>query len=123
MLWDSIRGDSNDDQVLLNYALKACNIHWQAKGKTVANQSITGQCPDTKLKVTVLPHSEICRYDCGTEGYHVWHRLSKKKPDLKKRAAMRGGRWYLKDNWRSLGQTERGKVLKDVDWLTLISVS
>lgn len=122
MLWESITGDTSDDQVLLNYALKACNIQWQANGKKIANQSITGQCHNTGLKVTVLPQSEICRYNCGKEGFYVWHRLTNKKGNIKRKTAKESGRWYLRDNWRSLRRKDTGK-LKDTDWLTSISVS
>lgn len=127
LLWESIRGDTRDDQVLLNYALKACHIQWQANGRSITNQSITGQCHNTGLKVTVLPLSEICRYKCGKEGFHVWHRNTKKVGSVKKTTAKEGGHWYLRDNWRSLNSVVRrkdiGKLLKGTNWLTLISVS
>lgn len=134
LLWESFRGESYDDQVLLNHALDACKIDWKSSGKSIAKQPITGQChrQNTSLRVTVLPHSMICRYNCvparERRGPYVWHELSKKISSLKKKTAKEGHVWFLKENWSQLNSfSGRSKqtsgILRGTDWLTSLSVS
>jgi hypothetical protein len=123
LLWESIGGDSHDDQMLLNLALKECHIQWQGN---IANASVDGRCQGTGLVVTVLPQSDICRYRCNEKkGFHVWHQLARKISNFKRVTAEEDHVWYLREDWRYLNSARRSKgtLLKGEDWLTFISVS
>ena len=121
-----MQDDGLDDQILLNTALNNCHIQWQSRGRDIHNHPIDGQC-DNGLRVTVLPHSNICRYKCdasdqqGMSGVYVWHRLSKKSGSIKKFTAKESKVWFLRDDWNTLSNAD--KSLKDVEWLSALSGS
>ena len=131
-LWNSLRSDgSKDDQVLLNQALQHCSIKWQSYRTSIKSNSISGECQDTGLKVTVLSLDKVCRHHCTGLHPHVLHPNSKKTHDGKKKTARKFQVWYLRDNWRELSGENvtnfKGfstkSFLRNTSWLASISIS
>ena len=79
------------------------------------------------LNVALLSPATVCRQICNPNKrntYHVWHAVGV----LRNRALngkiswlLKGGTWYLMDNWRGL--SEKNSHLFNTDWLRLISSS
>ena len=99
-LWNSIKGDSFDDQALLNRALDHFNITWAGESKAISNTTVDGVCSNG-LRVTALPFSYVCRKSCrerdmDRKQLYVWHKLTRKEGWMKERGAMAAHVWFLK---------------------------
>ena len=99
-------GKLKDDQGRINTALEAMNITWYKKG-TLYDQAYYGITPDG-LKVTVLPHIEVCRHGrCKVKNLesgvqYVWHRGGSKNAESKFQGVSDSGLWYLMTDWESI---------------------
>jgi hypothetical protein len=122
------RLDTQDDQVKINYALDSCNIEWLSTGRSIENQAISGKCRLNGLTVTVLPRSLICR-NCmqNRNSYYVWHGRSKRAGHMKKKTAISGFSWHLRElsvkEDGALKESGRTEKLKGKAWLKAITVT
>lgn len=124
--------NSWDDQSKLNYALKNCDIKWQASNNTsssISTSPISGQCslpPYQGLRVVILPYNVICRRQCNpNQDYFVAHPSSKKEGTAKIERAMGTRWWSLRKDWRNDSLVGDGiGSLKGIEWLaTLVDTS
>lgn len=130
---------STDDQVKLNYALNECSIQWIDSTSSIGTRAVEGVCAADKLgglKVTILPHSVVCRQCVRGHRYFVWHTNSKKTIETKVNLAKFQGLWFLRENWKDIGNTNRMMInsshgvrggtnsisLTGISWLKAISV-
>ena len=98
------------DQMNVNNVFKQCGIKWTPM--LGAKSYVHGMCQDLNLRVTLLPTSVVCR-KCEKNGsYYVQHPLAAKRLETKKKAAEKGGVWFLKP-----GQDLNSGELKGIAWL------
>lgn len=102
--------ESFDDQVVINNALKKCNILWW---KPNPHSNVYGMCKGLGVRVALLPATAICRKCMRNEQYYVWHQKGARRQEDKKRVAKEGGVWFLK--WEQLDQDK--SQLKGIEWL------
>ena len=116
-----IKQDSVADQTRLNYAFRQCGIQWQSvvrPASHIKTKPISGQCslpPYHRVKITVLPHSAICRKCVGKRKYYVVHPLSKKEGSVKISKATDVNSFFLARDWRNVREG-----LKGTDWLAAL---
>lgn len=112
LLWEALSTTMNtslDDQVKLNHALNDCDIQWIDSTSNIMTKAVEGMCARNKLgalKVTILPHSVVCRQCLRGHRYFVWHTNSKKNGKTKVAIAKSQGLWFLKKNWKDIGVAE-----------------
>lgn len=104
-----------DDQVLINYAFKQCQIRWQSPTQ---DGFIVGECKASGLKVTIMPSSVVCRRCVEGGHYAVWHQKGSRRQEVKKSKAEEGRKWFLREDWKTIDHTN----LKGLEWLRLIAV-
>ena len=130
---------STDDQVRLNYALNKCSIQWIDSATSIRTKAVEGVCAADKLgglKVTILPHSVVCRQCVRGHRYFIWHSNAKKTIGSKVKLAKLQSLWFLRNDWKEIGNT-KGQIINSshgvrganssipltgISWLKAISV-
>lgn len=113
---------SQDDQIRLNFALKAMAVKW-SRTSNVSSIPPTGT-GQGGIKITALPTRQVCRRDltCKEEErsmYYVWHGKGGKSGKSKTQSATRSGLWFLRSDWRA---SSWGNSAKGVEWLQQIAL-
>ena len=106
---------SLSDQERLNYALDSLHVEWHRNGEI-----IEGRCGNG-LRVTLLPLTYVCRKNCKRselKSYYVWHKTGQKNGDSKRKAALDGRLWFLRDNWSTHCNSDE---LNRLEWLDCIA--
>lgn len=113
--------DCYDDQLKLNYGLKALDIYWSNNGSNYNTTTIYGRAVNG-LRVSILPLNLVCRLEACTlqkrRQLYIWHKGGHRTRKEKIDHAREGQTWFLRYQWNLMKETYQ---LTGVEWLSSIA--